>query len=90
MQATIQTAARRSWLEAERRALPLAPPEAGPTFAQTFISGFLRGSMLHMAVCAPPRQAVSRPVDAVFLARVGERADARAAGTAARSSVTGR
>jgi hypothetical protein len=76
MQATTQTAARRSWLEAERRALPLAIPDAGPTFAQTFIGGFLRGSMMQLAVCAPPRQSISRPVDAVFIARLGARAEA--------------
>jgi hypothetical protein len=81
MQGTTQIAARRSWLDAERRALPLAPPSPGPTYAQTFMTGFLRGSMLQMAVCAPPRQAAARPVDAVFIARIGDNVDARATTT---------
>ena len=77
MQAPSGIAARRSWLEAERRALPLSPPSDGPSLAQTFLSGFMRGSMLQMAVCTPPRQAVTRKVDAVFIARIGERVNAR-------------
>ena len=78
MQAATGTSARRAWLEAERRALPLSGPSEGPTYAQTFLSGFMRGSMLQMAVCSPPRQAATQRVDAVFIARIGERVDARA------------
>ena len=58
--------------------MSIAPIANGPTMAQTFMTGFLRGSMLQMAVCAPPRQAVARPIDAVLIARLGRRSEARA------------
>lgn len=45
--------------------------------AQTFMTGFLRGSVLQMAICSPPRQAVTQKVDAVFITRLGETVDAR-------------
>ncbi|MBI1358491.1 MAG: hypothetical protein GC160_29495 [Acidobacteria bacterium] len=78
MQALTSTASRRAWLEAERRAVSIAPP-SGPTVAQTFLRGFMRASMLQLAVCAPPRQAATRKVDAVFIARLGERVEAKGA-----------
>ncbi len=62
--------ARRDWIAAERRAdrIQVAEP---PTLGEIFKQGFLRGSMLQMAVCTPPRQATTRKYEAVFVTALG-------------------
>ena len=71
-------ASRRSWMNAEARAELIRIPEA-PTLGQIFTRGFLRGSMLQMAVCTPPRQAMTRKYEAVFVTSLGAKANAEAA-----------
>ncbi len=40
------------------------------------MQGFMRSSLLHMAVCSPPREAATRKYDAVFVTSAGSGATA--------------
>lgn len=76
MQAGRPDAARRSWMDGEARARTL--PFARPTpLGQIFRQGFMRGSMLQMAVCSPPRHAATQKYDAVLVTELGAKATAR-------------
>ena len=70
MGAVNPVSARRAWLEPELRAEALHVAEP-PTLGRIFKSGFLRGSMLQLAVCAPPRQAAMRKYEAVYVTSLG-------------------
>jgi hypothetical protein len=49
------------------------PRSAGSVFTQ----GFLNASLLQLAICAPPRRAVTRRYSEVYITELGERARSR-------------
>jgi hypothetical protein len=61
--------ARRSWSAARRLASELQHA-AGPSAGEVFARGFLRGSLLQLAICTPPREAAMPRYAAVYVTRL--------------------
>lgn len=66
--------ARQAWSEVRTRVSMLQGAPPAPTMGEVFREGFLRGSMLQMAVCTPGRRAATTKVSRILVTRLGSKA----------------
>lgn len=75
------TDSRRTWMTAAARAAGIQI-DSRPSLSQVFRNGFMNGSMLQMAICSPPREAMTAATaqryDAIYVTRMGSKATAQA------------